>query len=61
MLVYSTINNAGGVGPLGGDPTEFLWASAPLFLGGGIAGGLSVGDSDGQQPGVTNKTCTMVQ
>ena len=34
MLVYSTINNAGGVGPLGGDPTEFLWASSPFFLGG---------------------------
>ena len=34
MRVYSTINNAGGVGPLGGDPTEFLWASSPFFWGG---------------------------
>ena len=33
MLVYSTINNAGGVGPLGGGPTEFLWASSPIFWG----------------------------
>ena len=34
MLVYSTINNAGGVGPLGGDPTEFLLAASPLLLWG---------------------------
>ena len=54
-----SLDHLAGMLVMGDDPTEFLWASAPFF--GAVAGGLSVGDSDGQQPGVTKKTRKMVE